>query len=212
MIKKAKKTAGLIKWSKHERVIALIVVSALAGLLSLGAYNQYVIKLDKERISLVRAAVSSLKSDFEKADGRQGWKDDSYCTVVEPRLFGDEMRYSCTSLYVNSTEVNNQDDIKAIVDRYRQIQAINQNIQFSNAQPGMYPEYTNNKVILQKSDYKKSAQVSIDGFTLRHVKIAKCHVSYELTSGVTQEGVEMMTQIYCVVDTKDAYFEPIRRV
>lgn len=207
-----KKITHAAKNNKRESIVVLLFISILATLLSIGAYTQYISQVDERNVIKMHSNTTDIKASFDSSDGKIEWKDGSHCTVIDPRLFGEETQYSCTSTYKTSRVVAGQDDINSTIDLYQRVLQSNAGTHLNNTKSIKYPVYTEDIAYLTKPDYQKPMQTSIYGFTLNAVKPAKCHTNYELRSDTARAGVEMVVELSCFIDTKKAYFEPIERI
>lgn len=188
--------------SKREKIIAIVFFAALIILLGIGAYAQYAAKTDKDNVIMMRKDVRSIVKKMQSVDGEVKWADISHCTIHEPRLFGDEIRYTCDASYEGSIEVNEDQDIKNVInDNYSILQASSR----VDSTIDIYPSI--NKDVPSSENINRDIK-SID-FVLFNVPSAKCDMNYI----VTQQDVTQLLKLYirCYQSTKKAYFEPIKQ-
>lgn len=196
---------------KHIKGIILVVMVATVGLLCVVAYGIINATDDKSNTEVMRRDIAVLVKDLETVYSGMEWKSGSFCTVVKPRSFGDDEKYSCTAVYKSTRSVANQDEIDDIVDTYYEVLKASDRAEVESRPTDRYPVYNANKALLDKPGYKKLEQISALTFNLKSIKAAKCGIEYELNND-SKMGVVLSSELKCYQDTQKAYFEPIEYI
>jgi hypothetical protein len=195
--------------TRYKKITLVLFACILLCLLFAGGYHRLSIGADEKSVGAMRDDVARLVNDIESRANSPRWTDDSFCTVMKPRSFGDITKYSCTALYESRKVVTRQGEINAMIDMHREVLRSNAYTEFDNSSTVEYPQYITNTTILNEPAYKKIKQQSAIGFALKGLKSVDCSIKYELTNAVDKEGVDIISRITCYKNTDKAYFEPV---
>lgn len=186
--------------------IVVVVAVYLMVYMVVDRYNHW---HDKRTIESMAEGVKSLKDSLAKNDMDMQWIDESGCTVIKPRLFGDKTEYFCTKQYTATKAIASQDSINRLIDQ--QVSTLLKNTHAKNIETtGHYPTYTTDKVILQQPETERLSQLSSRAFTLEGVaKQGGCGMDYKLTTHSESDSVYLDMNIGCRYSALDAYYEPL---
>lgn len=207
MIKKAKKTNSIYKKikrnvlrNKRENIIAGIVLVTLVLLLGIGAYEQYINRVDKGNVAMLHENGQMLINRIQNMDRDMVWKNESTCSVFRPRSFGETIRHSCGIHYSHTRQVKDQDQIDELIG------VITSTLRGSTGLvEDVNDRSTGNVKLLD--DMAQNSYYDATSFTFKHVNLDKesCYVRYVLSN--QKDSIEAI--IECTVSTRHAYFEPI---
>jgi hypothetical protein len=198
----------LIIQHKFLTLVSIVILLIIGVSVFDSAKTTYEERQDEEKVKMMRTEITSLHRKFAETVPAVSWADESGCTIIKPRLFGDITRYSCTSEYAGSVVVDSQSDIDSIVAEYQKIIETDSNLY---AVEGLHSKltYTTNSAELQKDIEKSINYAGGVGFLIHGVKKnGQCAILYELNKDKASKTV-LDIEVTCNVDSKKAYFEPI---
>lgn len=205
------------RWIKNYKLLTAIVFLTLVAsvfMISNKFYEDYSSQKDRENVEIMRSNLSLVQKRLVEVSKDVTWIDDSHCTVLKPRLFGERTEYYCTAAYKASQAVTNQDEVNVVLDKYQAVLGQYNDVILKINKIDRYPVFTDDITILERSDYDKLNQIYSKNFFLKDVdEKVHCSINYRLDQDeIKVTGVTLDIELRCVVDSMKAYHTPIREV
>lgn len=162
-----------------------------------------------------QAQLTSMKSEVQALTGVMPkylrFNDISYCGQHKPRLFGDQITYTCTAVFGASVPVYSQEDVNKVVDEVYGGIATNINVNVTDDVGDVsYPTYSNDKNIF--SSISHVSQEHLVGnvlFKLKNIKNEWCNSMFSLNLASEDSHVNLDIRLYCSVVVERPYWQPI---
>lgn len=206
------KLSRFLSFFNRHRLLAvfLLIVIALAAIFLIPyGIDQCVRSQDRPNVVRMRAVVKDIQGELAQVDSSLSWQDESYCTVIRSRSFGEDERYMCEATWSTSKVVSSQQAVNAVVDGYQDVISQSKNIR--NTEPlSSYPVFTTDSNILQAQDVTGLGLLGSSSFAAQGVN-GNCAINYKLAQS-GNDTVRITVDVGCILVTYGAYFKPIEYV
>ncbi len=191
---------GLLPWLLI--VAGLLLLAAGVSCTSWKVNHQSPKLASREDVLKLKKVVTDIKTKLEDTAGP--WQDTSSCTIIAPRLFGDETRYYCEVQYEYASTITGDSQVKSVIDH-----------QVYLLQKGGY--------VVKNVRYPKFAVDKNDTFHVNQAGSAivrtdrldglkqNCALGYTLES-ITSDSAKLVQQVRCYIDTDGTYLQKVDRV
>lgn len=185
-------------------VAGLLILAATFSFASWRASHQPPKLASHEDVTRLKEVIADIKTKLE--DPNDPWRDTSACTIIKPRLFGDETRYYCRVEYAREYKfVGSQEDMRRAIDEQRKKVAGHLGVR--ELKSPSYPSYdtTAKDGIVSITD-----NIGSYAFSVKDVPNANCAVNNVIEP--SKGAVILKQNIGCTVNTVGAFGQNIRSV